>query len=245
MDIILCIETGTDTCSVSLSSDGTLLSLRESEEKCSHSQNLAIFVDEILRENDLSCSDLSAVAVSMGPGSYTGLRIGSSLSKGICYAENIPLIALSTLEAMAIGARSDFEAGISSLESLEGYILAPMIDARRMEVYTQFFTSDCEPLNSIEAVVVDGNSFEEYRDREFIIFGSGAEKCVGVMNVKSLVLENIAASARNMVKLAYDKFLAKEFVDIAYFEPLYLKDFVGTTKKKDVFAMPTQKRKQN
>lgn len=244
MDRILCIETGTDICSVALSVDGTLLSLRESGEGRSHAQNLAVYVDEILSENSLSCSDLSAVAISMGPGSYTGLRIGSSLAKGICYAESIPMIAISTLEALTVGLIADFEAGLLKSETLEHTILAPMIDARRMEVYTQLFTPEVAALTSVTAEVVNENSFADFREREFIIFGDGAKKCAEVLNVKSVILENIAPSARNMTKLAYDKFLNKEFVDIAYFEPMYLKDFIGTTKKKNPFEMPMQRRKQ-
>lgn len=242
MDIILCIETGTDICSVSLSSDGNLLSLRESDEERSHAQNLAVYVEEILRKNNLSASNLSAVALSMGPGSYTGLRIGSSLAKGICYAEGIPLIALPTLEALAHGAIADFNAGLLSVSSLDGYVLAPMIDARRMEVYTQLFDHNGNALNEVSAEVVSGESFETMRERDFIVFGNGAKKCVDVLNVKSIILENIAPSARNMTKLAYEKFLRKEFEDIAYFEPLYLKDFIGTTKKKNPLEMPMQKR---
>lgn len=244
MNRILCIETGTDICSVALSVDGTLLSLRESGEGRSHAQNLAVYVNEILSENSLSCSDLSAVAISMGPGSYTGLRIGSSLAKGVCYASSIPLIAISTLEALTVGAIADFEAGLLKSETLENFILAPMIDARRMEVYTQLFTSDMSALSRVTAEVISENSFADFRDREFIIFGDGANKCTDVLNVKGVILENIAPSARNMTKLAYDKFLKKEFVDIAYFEPMYLKDFIGTTKKKNPFEIPVQRRKQ-
>ncbi|MEG0499859.1 MAG: tRNA (adenosine(37)-N6)-threonylcarbamoyltransferase complex dimerization subunit type 1 TsaB [Rikenellaceae bacterium] len=244
MDRILCIETGTDICSVALSTDGTLLSLRESSEGRSHAQNLAVYVDEILRENDLTCSDLSAVAISMGPGSYTGLRIGSSLAKGMCYAENIPLIAISTLQALTVGALADFEAGLLKSETLENRILAPMIDARRMEVYTQLFTEKAESLTTVTAEVVTENSFTDFRDHDFIIFGDGAKKCADILSVRSVILENIAPSARNMTKLAYDKFLKKEFADIAYFEPLYLKDFIGTTKKKNPFEIPVQRRKR-
>lgn len=244
MNRILCIETGTDICSVALSVDGTLLSLRESGEGRSHAQNLAVYVNEILSENSLSCSDLSAVAISMGPGSYTGLRIGSSLAKGVCYASSIPLIAISTLEALTVGAIADYEAGLLKSETLENFILAPMIDARRMEVYTQLFTSDMSALSRVTAEVISENSFADFRDREFIIFGDGANKCTDVLNVKGVILENIAPSARNMTKLAYDKFLKKEFVDIAYFEPMYLKDFIGTTKKKNPFEIPVQRRKQ-
>ena len=242
MEIILCIETGTDICSVALARNGNLLSLRESGEGRGHAQNLSIYIDEILRENDLSCDDLSAVAISIGPGSYTGLRIGSSLAKGICFASNIPLIAISTLQAMTIGAFADFKAGILDVENIDGCIFAPMIDARRMEVYTQLFNSKGEVLNDISAEIITETSFESYKDSDFIIFGDGAEKCKDALNVKSVSFENILPSARNMVTLAQQYFEEKNFVDIAYFEPLYLKDFIGTTKKKNPLLMPIQRR---
>lgn len=242
MEIILCIETGTDICSVALARNGNLLSLRESGEGRGHAQNLAVYIEEMLRDNSLSCDDLSAVAISIGPGSYTGLRIGSSLAKGICFAEDIPLIAVSTLQAMAEGAIKDFEAGILEIEDINDYIIAPMIDARRMEVYTQLFNSKGEALNEITAEVVTENSFVDYKDKNFLIFGDGAAKCVEMLNVKSVVLEHITPSARNMAKIAHQHYKDKKFEDIAYFEPLYLKDFIGTTKKKNPLLMPPQRK---
>lgn len=242
MEIILCIETGTDICSVALAKNGNLLSLRESGEGRGHAQNLAVYIEEVLHDNDLSCEDLSAVAISIGPGSYTGLRIGSSLAKGICFAENIPLIAVSTLQAMAEGAIKDFEAGILEVENIDDYIIAPMIDARRMEVYTQLFTSKGDNINEITAEVISETSFADYKDKNFLIFGDGAEKCANMLKVKSVVLEHIMPSARNMVKIAHQYFNDKKFEDIAYFEPLYLKDFIGTTKKKNPLLMPSQRK---
>ena len=242
MEIILCIETGTGVCSVALAEDGNLLSLRESGEGRGHAQNLSVYIDEILRENNLTCGDLSAVAISIGPGSYTGLRIGSSLAKGICFAGNIPLIAISTLQAMTVGALADFEADILDIENIDDYIIAPMIDARRMEVYTQLFNSKGEALNEISAEIITDNSFESYKENNFLIFGDGAEKCKDSLNVKSVSFENISPSARNMVSLAHIYFKEQNFVDIAYFEPLYLKEFIGTTKKKNPLLMPPQRR---
>lgn len=244
MSIILCIDTGTDICSVALSRDGNILSLIEGEKGRGHAQNLALYVEQIIEENSLSPSDLSAVAISIGPGSYTGLRIGSSLAKGICFAMGIPLIAISTLEAMTVGAISSYKSGALEINNIDDYIIAPMIDARRMEVYTQLFNSQGEPLNEIKAEIITEDSFKEYKDSNFLIFGDGAEKCIETLNVKTIVFEDITSSARNMVELAYKYYIGKEFVDIAYFEPLYLKDFIGTTKKKNPLLMPIQRRKE-
>lgn len=242
MKLILCIETGTEVCSVALSSNGSLLALRESGEGRAHASNLAVYIQEILEEHSLECSDLSAVAVSMGPGSYTGLRIGSSMAKGICYSESIPLIAVSSLEAMTVGALQDIEVGLIDIDNPEDYIFAPMIDARRMEVYTQFFAGGKEPLTDIVAEIITDASFADYQDKDFFIFGNGADKCKEVLNVKSVVVGKVVASAQNLTKIAYDKFLKEEFCNIAYFEPLYLKDFVSTTKKRDLLEVVKKKR---
>lgn len=242
MNLILCIETGTEVCSVALSSNGSLLALRESGEGRNHATNLAVYIQEILDEHSLDCSDLSAVAVSMGPGSYTGLRIGSSMAKGICYSEGIPLIAVSSLEAMAVGALQDIEVGLIDIDNPEDYIFAPMIDARRMEVYTQLFMRGVEPLTDIAAEIITEDSFSDYQDKNFFLFGNGAEKCKDILKVKSVTVGKVLASAQNLTKIAYDKFMKEEFSDIAYFEPLYLKDFVSTTKKRDLLEVVKKKR---
>lgn len=159
MSLILCIEAGTDIGSVALAKNGRLLSLRENLEGKHHAQNLAVYVEEILRENDLDADELDAVAVGKGPGSYTGLRIAVSLAKGICYATGKPLIAVNSLEALVQVALEDFEAGILDLESLEDAKLLPMIDARRMEVYCQLFDAQARPLSEVEAHVLTAESF--------------------------------------------------------------------------------------
>lgn len=231
MSLILCIETGTEVCSVALSRCGEVLACRESHDARSHAQHLAIFVRDMLSELGLTSSDLSAVAVSMGPGSYTGLRIGSSLAKGMCYALNIPLIAVSTLSSMAMGLLDGCEKGAIDLTLAENSVLMPMLDARRMEVYTQAFDLKAKALTDIKAEVITSDSFAEYHAQELILFGSGAAKCVDNLGVTSVTLIPFTLTAKHMSKLAYDKFIAKDFSDIAYFEPLYLKDFVGTSRK--------------
>lgn len=236
MSIILSIETGTDICSVGLSINGELVSLRESVEEKNHAKNLAVFVDDILRQSSLYGKPiLDAVAVSMGPGSYTGLRIGVSLAKGICYANNIPLISVNSLHSLVECAIEDQENDVVDFDLGANDLLIPMIDARRMEVYTQTYSTTSEGISEVEALVIDQSSFEQYRDRNVVIFGSGAEKCFDVLNIQNKKLINISPSARGMVKIANKKFDDKQFEDLAYFEPLYLKDFIGTKAKKNYF----------
>lgn len=227
---ILSIETGSDICSVSLSVNGELVCLRESVEGMNHSSNLAVFVDEVLRQSFVKASELSAIAVSYGPGSYTGLRIGVSLAKGMCYANNIPLISINSL-------RSLVECVIveNDLDMSDRTLLVPMIDARRMEVYTQIYTQNIEILTEIEAKVVDRGSYSEYSDKDIILFGSGAKKCYDILELPSKKLVEVAPSARGMIRLAHTKFESKQFEDLAYFEPLYLKGFIGTKSQKDYF----------
>ena len=175
MSLILCIETGTDICSVGLSRDGELISLRESDEGRDHARNVALFVDELLRENDIAAEELSAVAVGMGPGSYTGLRIGVSFAKGLCYGLQIPLVAVGSLDSMVQVAREDHEAGIIDVDNWSDAVLCPMVDARRMEVYTQMFDAQGQPLNEVKAEILTEESFKEWRnERQLVIFGNGA-----------------------------------------------------------------------
>ena len=217
MALLLCIEAGTDIGSVALAKNDRLLSLRESCESRQHAQNLAVYVEEILRENDLDAKDLDAVAVGMGPGSYTGLRICVSLAKGICYGAGIPLIAVGSLEALTR--------------------VAPMIDARRMEVYCQQFDAQAHPLSGVEAKVVTAESFLDERraGRTMVLFGSGAGKCKELFPEDNVRLVEVTPSARGLVKPAYEAFRHKKFEDIAYFEPFYLKDFVVTPSSKKIF----------
>lgn len=234
MALILCIETGTDICSVGLVKDGELLSLRESDAGRDHAGRVAVFVDELLRENELDPSDIDAVAVGEGPGSYTGLRIGVSFAKGLCYGLNKPLIAVSSLASLAQVAIEDYQAGIIDIDNWEETLLCPMIDARRMEVYTTIFDTAARQLTAVTAEVVTAETFATQRadTKHFVIFGSGAAKCQEILGAE---LINVVPSVRGMALLAEKKYCAGDFADVAYFEPYYLKDFVVTTTRKKLF----------
>lgn len=235
MALILCIETGTDICSVGIARDGELIALRESDEGRDHARQVGVFVDELLREQQLQPEDLDAVAVGKGPGSYTGLRIGVSFAKGLCYGIRRPLIAIGSLDALTAVAREDFEAGILDVEGWETAHLCPMVDARRMEVYTQLFNSRGEAESEVTAEVVTAESLAATRadGRPFVIFGNGAAKCAEVLSDAQLV--QVTPSARGLAAPAEVAFEAGQFEDLAYFEPFYLKDFVVTTSKKSLF----------
>lgn len=231
MALILSIETGTDICSVGLARDGELLSLRESDEGRDHAKKVALFVDELLSQTGIAPEELDAVAVGMGPGSYTGLRIGVSFAKGLCYGLQIPLIAVGSLDALVEVAKEDNEAGILDVESWEKAILCPMVDARRMEVYTQIFASDGTPLSEVSAEIVTEESFSQWREKgEFVIFGNGAAKCQEVLKDAKYI--EVVPSARGLVRLAEQRFSEGKVEDIVYFEPFYLKDFVVIPSKK-------------
>jgi len=221
---ILCIETATQVCSVALSVDGKLSGLKETNEKHLHSRVLTTFVTELVKENNISLRDLDAVAISMGPGSYTGLRIGVSTAKGLCYSLDIPLIAINTLESMAMGMME-----VSDYDLRKNDLYCPMIDARRMEVYTAFFTPDGKEFRETKAEIIDENSYQEYLDnRKMLFFGDGAAKCKDVLtNPNALFNESFIPSAKHMANSVLQKFDKKDFVDVAYFEPFYLKDFVA------------------
>lgn len=235
MSLILLIETGTDICSVGIAKDGELLSLRESDEGRDHARKVGVFVDELLRETGIAPDELDAVAVGKGPGSYTGLRIGVSFAKGLCYGLQKPLVAVGSLDALAEVAREDFEAGILSVPDWDRALLCPMVDARRMEVYAQVFDSQGRAQNDVSAEVVDADSFAAFRGqgRPFVIFGNGARKCADIL--PDAVLVEVTPSVRGLTQLAQQALDAGRVEDIAYFEPLYLKDFVVTTSKKKLF----------
>lgn len=231
MALILCIETGTDICSVGLSRDGELISLRESDEGRDHAKRVGVFVDELLRENDVAPDELDAIAVGMGPGSYTGLRIGVSFAKGMCYGLQIPLVAVGSLDALAQVAIEDNEAGILDVDNWDDAVLCPMVDARRMEVYTRLFDAKGEALSEVSAEIVTEESFVEWRkDRQLVIFGNGAAKCREVLPDATYV--NITPSARGLARLAEQRLQEGKTEDIAYFEPFYLKDFIVIPSKK-------------
>lgn len=237
MSQILCIETGTDICSVGLVCDGRLVSLRESSEGRDHARRVGVFVDELLRENDLAPDEICAVAVGKGPGSYTGLRIGVSFAKGFCYGQGIPLIGINSLEALAAVAAEDYEAGILDIPRWETSRLCPMVDARRMEVYAQVFDTHGKPLSEVGAHIVGPESFAEFigPDGDLVIFGNGAVKCVGTLPSDGVRYVEVVPSARGLARLATEAFEAGRFEDTAYFEPFYLKDFVVTTSRKKLF----------
>ena len=231
MSLILCIETGTDICSVGIARDGELLSLRESDQGRDHAKNLAVFVDELLHETSIRPDELDAVAVGMGPGSYTGLRIGVSFAKGMCYGLNIPLLAVGSLDALAQVAIEDHEAGIMNVEGWTDAVLCPMVDARRMEVYAQIFDVKCNSLSSVSAEVITEDSFSQWRkERKMIIFGNGAAKCQELL--PDAVYISVVPSARGLARLAHQRYEEGKFEDIAYFEPFYLKDFIVIPSKK-------------
>lgn len=222
MSYILNIETATKNCSVALAKDGkTVLCKEIAEEGYSHAERLHVFIEEIINEAGIQLKDLAAVAVSQGPGSYTGLRIGVSTAKGLCYALNIPLIAVDTLQALALKAKI-----------AEGMIV-PMIDARRMEVYSAVFSSGLEKKREILAEIIDENSFEDFTENLYFV-GDCNEKCKTVLTKDNFIfLDEIKyPSANEMSALSFDKYDKSDTVDVAYFEPYYLKDFLITTAKK-------------
>lgn len=225
MPIILQIETATPVCSVALSQDGKTIALKEEAAQNIHASSLTLFIEEVMKQAGLAYADLDAIAVSKGPGSYTGLRIGVSTAKGLCFALDKPLIALSTLQMMANG----------FLKQYPDYagMVCPMIDARRMEVFTAVYTHHLAEVEPISAKIVDKTSFSSSLDAGTITFiGDGAAKCATVLAHPNAQFSNLNFnSAANMSELAYLAFNQASFEDVAYFEPFYLKDFVFTTPK--------------
>ena len=235
MALILCIEAGTDICSVALARDGEMIALRESDLGKDHARKVGVFTRELLDEHNVDPDELDAVAVGKGPGSYTGLRIGVSFAKGLCYALGIPLLAIDSLRSLAACLVEEHEAGIIDLPEWENTILCPMIDARRMEVYAELFDTNLNPRSEVVAEVVGDRSFSQVLvdGHRLVIFGNGAEKCRGILEWAEYV--NVAPSARGLCAEAERKFAAGEVEDVAYFEPFYLKDFIVTASKKKLF----------
>lgn len=235
MALIINIETSTEVCSVALSKDGKTIAIKENKEELNHSSLLSVFIDDILKENKLKASELDAVAVSMGPGSYTGLRIGVSTAKGLCYGAGIPLIAVSTLQAVALSVSERAEKE-SLAKDCNTALFCPMTDARRMEVYCALYDVNNKIVSEIEAKIIDENSFTEILDkREILFFGNGAAKCKDVIKHENAKFtDNVYASAEYMAALSEELYNEKSFADVAYFEPFYLKNFVATTPKKKV-----------
>lgn len=228
MSLILQIETATTSCSVALAKDGVVLGFKQVNERNLHAEVITRFIEEIIAAAGFNYPDLDAVAVSCGPGSYTGLRIGISTAKGLCFALDKPLIAIETLAAMADGVIA-----MEQYAAREDLILCPMIDARRMEVYTAAFTVRGQRIKPTTATIVDESSFNDLlTGNEVLFFGDGAEKCFNVLNnnPNASFLPDFVNSATWLTQKAADKFQRKEFEDVAYFEPYYLKDFIAGKK---------------
>lgn len=227
MSCILNIETSTDVCSVSVSQDGACIFSQEDHEGPNHAVKLGTFVDEALSFADSHAIPLDAVAVSCGPGSYTGLRIGASMAKGICFGQDLKLIAVPTLELMAVPVllREEVE---------EGTLLCPMIDARRMEVYSAVYDRALHEVRGIQADVVDAETYREYLDRGPVyFFGNGAEKCMEVINhPNARLIKGVEPLAKWMFPIAERRIAQEKYEDVAYFVPFYLKDFVAHQPKK-------------
>lgn len=227
MALILNIETSTQVCSAALARDGQIIAIRESQEDKSHARLLAPFIEELFTEAEASRSELDAVAVSEGPGSYTGLRIGVSTAKGLAYGLQIPLLAVSTLQAMAMGAAQQ--------EYREDALYIPMIDARRKEVYTALFNARNQAVEPTSALILDPSSFSSQKNEPLFIFGDGAEKARTILQDERVQYLALQASAQYMAPIAEEHFYHNKQVDVAYFEPFYLKDFIPTIPKKNVF----------
>lgn len=232
MSLILGIETATKMCSVAITKDGVLLSIREQSGDYSHSEKLNQFIVEVCEEAKVKLEELDAVAVSKGPGSYTGLRIGVSAAKGLCYGLDKPLIAIDTLKALTLSVINSLP-----LKEIQGGVLfCPMIDARRMEVYTAIFDEKLNEVESVSAKIIDEHSFQELlQNNNIIFFGDGAEKCKQTLgaNKNAVFIDEVEPSAQYINQLALTKFKQGIFEDVAYFEPYYLKDFLATTPKKN------------
>ncbi|MDR3297591.1 MAG: tRNA (adenosine(37)-N6)-threonylcarbamoyltransferase complex dimerization subunit type 1 TsaB [Prevotellaceae bacterium] len=227
MALLLCIESSAEVCSVALARDGEVVSLRENGLERQHAKLLAPYIFEVMSEANIRPSQLDAVAVSQGPGSYTSLRIGTSVAKGLCYGAGKPLVAVSSLQSLAMLA----VAGGSVLPS---DLLCPLLDARRMEVYTALYDARGLPQTDVTAQVVDERTLADRLDAQRILFfGSGAEKCRDVIRHPNAMFLHVPTSARGMVGLAQQRYAQKLLEDVAYFEPFYLKDFVaGVSVKK-------------
>lgn len=224
MAYILHLETATKVCSVALSNNGKLIEFIETEEDgYTHAENLTVFVEQILTNAKIGTKDLSAISVTSGPGSYTGLRIGVSTAKGLCYALGIPLIAVNALEAIAAQGQKLYPAKN----------ICALIDARRMEVFSAIYDSEMKLLKGISADVIEENTYDEFE--HLLICGDGSEKLQEIWKERDLNFDiSIKSSAKGHVEIAFAKFENKEFEDVAYFEPFYLKDFVALKSKKRI-----------
>ncbi|RRD02541.1 tRNA (adenosine(37)-N6)-threonylcarbamoyltransferase complex dimerization subunit type 1 TsaB [Prevotella sp. OH937_COT-195] len=227
MSCILSIETSTEVCSVAMSENGQCIFKQEDHSGPNHAVSLGVFIDEALSFTDNHTIPLGAVAVSCGPGSYTGLRIGVSMAKGVCYGRNVPLLAVPTLKVMSVPVLLNHEIEDDAL-------LCPMIDARRMEVYSAIYDRALKEQRETRADIVDADTYREYLDsRPVYFFGNGAAKCMETINhPNARLIEGIEPLAKYMFPIAERKWVTEEFEDVAYYVPYYLKDFVAKTPKK-------------
>lgn len=217
---ILHLETATKVCSVALSLNGKLMASKEIEEEgYSHGENLNCFIEDVLKSAKINIKEVSAVSLASGPGSYTGLRIGAATAKGLCYALDIPLIAIDALNSLAEIARVNHPDAV----------LCPLIDARRMEVYNSFFNKENQLIKEISADIIEEGSYSEFEP--FVYFGDGAEKLQEIWNDKNCTVDlAIKSSAIGQIRLAHERYEAQQFEDVAYWEPFYLKDFIAGKK---------------
>jgi tRNA threonylcarbamoyladenosine biosynthesis protein TsaB len=223
---LLHIESTSTVCSVAISKNADLLAIKELNNGYTHAENLHVFIDELLKKNALKPTDLQAISISSGPGSYTGLRIGFSAAKGLAYALHIPLISIDTLKALTVSAIK---------KTKEDVLFCPLMDARRMEVYCAVYTNTLNDIIPLQALVLTEESIKVFDlQKPIYFFGDGMPKAKELLQTLPLTffIDDISASANNMIELAYAKYHAKDFVDVAYAEPNYLKEFFFTTAKK-------------
>lgn len=226
MPTILCIETATAVCSVSLSRDGVVLGKMESDAGFDHAEKLTCFIESLFKQSDLTLNEIDAVAVSGGPGSYTGLRIGISTAKGVCFALDKPMIAIPTLLSMAAGA----SCMIPGIPAKPDVMLCPMLDARRMEVYTALFTTDLNEVVPVSAMIVEASFFNSFLEHNLIyFFGDGMAKCKSLIgqHPNARFIDDYSISATHLLEPALAAFSEHNFVHTALYEPFYFKEFVA------------------
>ncbi len=226
MAYLLHIESTSTVCSIAVSKGADLVAIKELNNGYTHAENLHVFIDELLKENTLKPNDLSAVSISSGPGSYTGLRIGFSAAKGLAYALQIPLISIDTLKALSVAAIK---------KTTTNALFCPLMDARRMEVYCASYDNQLNEVLPIQALVLTEDSIKAFDlNKPIYFFGDGMPKAKELLQTipQSFFMDDIIASASNMIELAFAKYQVKDFVDVAYSEPNYLKEFFFTTAKK-------------
>jgi len=233
--MVICLETATNLCSVALCNSAGVITLKESIESKSHASMLTVFIDEVLKENGLRVRDLEAVAVGKGPGSYTGLRIGVSVAKGIAYAASIPLIGIETTVSMFWGISEKWKETTATEDKT---LFCPMIDARRMEVYYAIYDANGKKIKEISAEIIHEDSFNNIPEsKRIVFFGDGAAKCKEVIKRKNIyIADDFRISASHMHKPVFQAIKDCAFEDVAYFEPFYLKDFITTIPRKNMLG---------